>query len=77
MQQLEFPNKESEYFENKSIQKAVLLTRYVNFMKHYLQDSKNKTPSINFQTGITIPQLSRENKENGNNKVKKIICGLN
>jgi len=65
---IQFPEevKSEELYENASIRKAILLTRYVNFMKHFLRDSKipkdNKVdivPSINFTTGITVPEFQK------------------
>jgi len=64
---IQFPEevKSEELYDNTSIRKAILLTRYVNFMKHFLRDSKiskdNKdiVPSIDFKTGITVPQFQK------------------
>ena len=52
-----------DFFENKSIRKAVLLTRYVSFFKNYLSDVRNNresNPSMSISTGISIPQVPQE-----------------
>jgi hypothetical protein len=38
--------------------KAVLLLRYVNFMKHYLRNATN--PNISMETGISVPELLKK-----------------
>jgi len=42
-----------DYFQDSSIRKAILLTRFVTFMKHYLRDAANgKTEPIMKQQGL-------------------------
>jgi Ca-activated chloride channel family protein len=66
----QFPeDKEQEQFSDTSCRKAVLLVRYVNFMKQFLRDakkskdSKNPVVSISETTGIPVPEvLKKEGK---------------
>jgi hypothetical protein len=41
----------------QSMEKAIMLTRYVNLLKFYIHDKKNGTASINGETGI-LPFLA-------------------
>jgi len=52
-------NNGQDYFQSISIRKAILLVRYVNFMKNYLRDAvkKSKQPSITIMSGILIPEM--------------------
>jgi len=67
---IQFPDTQNseDFYQNASIRKAILLTRYVSFMKHFLRDSKsskgNEVPSIDLKTGITIPSLEKPTEYN-------------
>jgi len=51
-----FPDEDAEYFENIGIRKAVLLARYANLAKTWIQDDRgNGLPRITPDTGIIIP----------------------
>jgi Ca-activated chloride channel family protein len=54
----------NDYFQNNCVRKAVLLVRYVNFMKNFLRDIRTKAsvPSMNQNTGIIIPSIEGESK---------------
>jgi Ca-activated chloride channel family protein len=54
---------QEDYFENASTRKAVLLVRYVNFIKQFLRDvaDDKKVPSISTQTGIAVPEVIQRN----------------
>jgi len=59
----EEPKDATDFFQNSAIQKAVLLTRYVSFMKHFLEDEyKNQDnryiPTIDINIGIIPPAIS-------------------
>jgi len=58
----EDPKDNKDVYQNSCVRKAVLLTRYVSFMKHFLRDEMNTDPkaqpSISLKTGITPPPLS-------------------
>jgi len=56
----EFPKATGEFFEGSAVRKAVLLTRFVNFMKNYIVDVKEKrdTPTVNSKNGIILPPLN-------------------
>jgi len=58
------PDSKDNVYEDISTRKAILLMRYVNFMKHFLRDASAgvETQSINQKTGITVPELRSENK---------------
>jgi len=61
----EDPKDSKDIYQNSCVRKAVLLTRYVSFMKHFLRDAMNTDakaqPSISLKTGITPPPLSSSN----------------
>jgi Ca-activated chloride channel family protein len=54
---------DKDHFENVSARKAVLLVRYVNFMKHFLraaaarEQSDKEVVSISTDVGIPVPDL--------------------
>jgi len=68
-EEFRFASSSSSPFQDTSIRKAVLLLRYVNFMKHFIRDceradtANTKTgtaelrPSISLKSGIGIPSL--------------------
>jgi len=63
----EFPKTTGEFFEGSAVRKAVLLTRFVNFMKNYIVDAQEKrdTPSVNKKkNGIILPPLNYINAYN-------------
>jgi len=57
----QFPSSQEELFQGSAVRKAVLLTRYVNFMKNFIRDSLNQpgvspVPVImDEKNGIPIP----------------------
>lgn len=58
---------DSDYFQTVSARKAVLLTRYVNFMKLYLRDVMNKKehePLMTFSSGIGVPEVLKDDQVN-------------
>jgi len=55
--------KTDEYFQNNCVRKAVLLVRYVNFIKNFLRDRKQNSPSMGEKSGIPIPSLDIHEKD--------------
>jgi len=60
---LEFPSADGEFYQGSAVRKAVLLTRFVNFMKNYIIDvqEKHDTPTVNNKIGIILPPLNYAN----------------
>jgi len=60
----------ADFYQNSCVRKAVLLTRFVSFMKHFLRDAARTKadpkalPSISLKTGITPPPLLSNDKKN-------------
>ncbi len=57
-----FPQKTSDYYDNSGIRKGILLARYVNLMRNWIDDErvsiaekKSVTPIMDYETGIVIP----------------------
>jgi len=66
---------ETDFFQNISIRKAILLVRYINFFKQYLRDSAQPSEKniLNKTTGILIPEvLSKDNKSYGSTSLKPL-----
>jgi len=57
----------NESYSNSAVRKAILLTRYVHLMKHYLHDYHKSitVPSVNKTTGLTIPSFAPEDGAEG------------
>jgi len=70
-QDFKFPNAEEECYENLSVRKAVLLTRYVSFMKHFLRDAAKQSaePSLGASTGIIPPTVLDKDDKQANGMV--------
>lgn len=59
---ISIPDKSSNYYENNGLRKAILLSRYADLMKNWLNDTgkdRDTTirvyPAVNEETGIVIP----------------------
>lgn len=54
---IDFPNKQSDYFENTGIRKGVLLARYADLMKNWINDERAAVikPSVDEKGGIIVP----------------------
>lgn len=58
------PASSEEFYQNVSMRKAILLVRYVNFMKQFLHDmQENKTEPTVGSGGIPIPAVEHKDKE--------------
>jgi len=66
---VKMPENSQEYYETKSIRKAILLVRYVNFMKQFLYDMNagSKVPTVG-DSGIPIPAPNHKDKNNVSDK---------
>ena len=51
------PDKQPDYFENSGIKKGVLLARYADLMKNWINDERKQVekPSVNSHVGIIVP----------------------
>ncbi|KHO46090.1 MAG: hypothetical protein QS98_C0005G0037 [archaeon GW2011_AR3] len=56
------PDREADWFDNTGIRKGILLARYVNLMKNWVNDeragmteSRPAVPVMNYETGIIVP----------------------
>jgi len=72
----EEPKDNSDFFQNSCVRKAVLLERFVSFLKHYLNDENNNqgkeySSTINTTTGITAPPL-----QNPDTKHQSFSCPM-
>ncbi len=61
-QYIEFPSHEKDHFDNKGIRKGILLARYVNLMRNWINDERvscrDSSPvsrSIDMESGILLP----------------------
>lgn len=83
------PQLKSDHYDNSGIRKGVLLSRYVNVMRNWIdderkshQESKPIKPSITFEKGIfippdvKIPQLGRWERQSIPLRVSKEYKGL-
>jgi len=61
-------------YQNSLVRKAVLLVRYVNFMKIFLRDTATKAqhPSMNEFIGIPIPDFPPTNDKNFGATIEKL-----
>jgi len=64
-QVFEFPNSSEDKFQGSAIRKAVLLTRYINFMKVFVMDiaSHKTSPTVNTINGIPVPGSFEDSKQ--------------
>ena len=65
-QQVEFPNKSDEYYDNTGIRKAIALTRYVNLIKDWIFYERTEKDKflVTEQTGlIEIDETERQIKK--------------
>jgi len=75
----EFPQiTDGETFQGSAVRKAVLITRYVNFMRNFVVDvlEKHETPTVNSKNGIALPPLNY-NKSLKNGKMTKLTPEFN
>lgn len=63
-QEFDFTSNGIEYFENSGVRKAILLARYVNLMKDWINDERQAmyiekpvTPVVSETSGIVVPEL--------------------
>lgn len=63
-----------EFYENSSIRKAILLVRYVNFMKQLLCDlrDENAVPGVG-DHGIPIPPAEIKDKHVSNKQLSNLL----
>jgi len=57
----EFPHKtDGDSFQGSAVRKAILLTRYINFMRNFVVDvlEKRDAPTVNSKNGILLPPLN-------------------
>ncbi|MBI5066344.1 VWA domain-containing protein [Candidatus Woesearchaeota archaeon] len=54
---IDFPDKQPDYFENTGIQKGILLSRYADLMKNWINDERTAVlkPSVDEKVGIIVP----------------------
>ncbi len=54
---IDFPDKQPDYFENTGVRKGVLLARYADLMKNWINDERNSVikPSVDEKAGIIVP----------------------
>lgn len=60
--EVEFKEKEADFFENKGIRKGILLSRYASLIKNWINDERKShsrnipvMPSVNEEDGIIVP----------------------
>ncbi|MBI4919671.1 VWA domain-containing protein [archaeon] len=54
---IDFPAKQPDYFENTGIKKGILLARYADLMKNWINDERASAskPSVDEKVGIIVP----------------------
>jgi len=66
VQTITFPLQSNEFYQCSSVRKAIVLSRYVNLMKHWIRDTSTSTttPTITSESGILIPSLVPPKEKN-------------
>jgi len=56
---MKLPLGKTDFYANNSVRKAIILSRYVNLMKHWIRDTSTavKTPTISRESGILVPSV--------------------
>jgi Ca-activated chloride channel family protein len=73
-----FPEKEPDFFQNTGIRKGILLSRYTNLVKNWINDERgNLPPSVDHDKGIVIPDSDPVIDENRLSRWERQSAPLN